>query len=64
MAEKLLHCPFCGGVEIDIDEMEPCPWDGISYWRVMCINCCGQIACETEGKSIAAWNRRALEGEK
>ena len=59
MTDKLLPCPFCGGNDIQIDEMESF-WDkNETSWRVLCIDCIAETAGDTKEQAIAAWNRRA-----
>ena len=59
MTDKLLPCPFCGGNEHQIDEMESF-WDkNETSWRVLCIDCIAETAGDTKEQAIAAWNRRA-----
>ncbi len=57
--DELKPCPFCGGNDIQIDEMESF-WDkNETSWRVLCINCIAETAGDTKEQAIAAWNRRA-----
>lgn len=59
MSNTLLPCPFCGGNDIQIDEMESF-WDkNETSWRVLCIDCIAETAGDTKEQAIAAWNRRA-----
>ena len=56
---ELKPCPFCGGNDIQIDEMESF-WDkNETIWRVLCINCIAETAGDTKEQAIAAWNRRS-----
>jgi Lar family restriction alleviation protein len=56
---ELKPCPFCGGNDIQIDEMESF-WDkNETSWRVLCIDCIAETAGDTKEQAIAAWNRRA-----
>ena len=59
MTDKLLPCPFCGGNDIQTDEMESF-WDkNETSWRVLCIDCIAETAGDTKEQAIAAWNRRS-----
>jgi Lar family restriction alleviation protein len=59
VSNTLLPCPFCGGNDIQIDEMESF-WDkNETSWRVLCIDCIAETAGDTKEQAIAAWNRRA-----
>ena len=59
MSNTLLPCPFCGGNEHQIDEMESF-WDkNETSWRVLCIDCIVETAGDTKEQAIAAWNRRS-----
>lgn len=49
----LLPCPFCGGVELEIDENAyKCKW-------VICNGCGATIDDSPHGDSVDLWNRRA-----
>lgn len=56
--EELLRCPFCGG-EATIGDGE----NGRNYW-VLCDKCHAEtdFYC-TKQEAIAAWNRRANNGD-
>jgi hypothetical protein len=58
MTEKLLPCPFCGEDMADLQELSPSPWDGKIYWRVICMNCCCEIADDSRLKAVRTWNTR------
>jgi hypothetical protein len=58
MTDKLLPCPFCGEDMADLQELSPSPWDGKIYWRVICMNCCCEIADDSRLKAVRAWNTR------
>ncbi len=57
--QPLRECPFCGGNEHQIDEMESF-WDkNETSWRVLGIDCIAETAGDTKEQAIAAWNRRS-----
>ena len=58
----LKPCPFCGG-EADILEHQ---YQGcFTTYGVVCLDCYSGTdwSFETEDEAIAAWNRRAKEGD-
>ena len=57
MSEKLLSCPFCGGIPAAVE-------DGYKAIAVHCFNCGADITAESEKKARAAWNRRAQPENK
>lgn len=60
MTEELKRCPFCGGTA-EVCEAEN---DGALLQLVACMNCgVSTIASDDEAEVIAAWNRRASNGE-
>ena len=57
MSEELKRCPFCGG-QINM----VCGTDGVGY--VFCGVCNAEGPLEkSKEEAVAAWNRRANEGE-
>lgn len=52
-------CPFCGGCHIGVETTES------EMFEAFCYKCgsSGQL-CKSESAAIAAWNRRAPEGEE
>ena len=59
MADALLPCPFCGGVQIEAFHHIDRGWG--ASWHVECVaEECGNSTChhDTEAAAIAAWNKR------
>lgn len=53
--EHLKPCPFCGGEEIQLEEMEGPFGD---FLRVFCVDCEAEVTHETYEEVVEAWNRR------
>lgn len=59
VASELKRCPFCGG------KAKLAFRKGIDDWaKVYCTKCGVNYIYEKPEQAIAAWNRRAGEGEK
>ena len=57
--EKPLHCPFCGGDNIDIFETDFGQNEEPYQFAVKCKSCGALVSAEDKNEAIAAWNRRA-----
>ena len=56
MSETLKPCPFCGSLEVVIDQ-DVC---GNMLWNAQCMACeAASCVCDSIDLAIAAWNRRA-----
>ena len=54
---KLKPCPFCGGEDILVQELEMHMGDEY-YWRALCTFCYCNIQRETKKIVISDWNTR------
>ena len=54
---NLKPCPFCGGEDIIVQELQPYMGDE-NNWRVLCVGCGCDIQRETKETVISAWNTR------
>lgn len=53
---KLMCCPFCGSVHIQVDrKLTP---DGQASWIVFCRHCAAQVNHPDRDRAVARWNTR------